>query len=206
MARDESVTFRLNENIKRLLQELARLEGRTLSNYVEHVLEKHIDDITPAKKQAVMAVLLARAKQPDSNEGQPATFSSLMRQSDFSEVAKHIDELDRHRRAVAEALPEIPAEEFWHSLEKQAAGASKSAREEALEEAYKSYAQHLAQHLSREEASDGAYKSYVQHLAQLAREELRKRELKVSDDQRTSAQPARKKKAKLSLYGAPRRA
>jgi predicted transcriptional regulator len=101
--RDDSVTFRLDENIKRFLQELARQEGRTLSNYLEHVLEQHIDDLAPAKKQAVLEALV-RSPEPDSGEGQPVTFSTRMKQASIGELLTDLEQAQQQERDPSSTL------------------------------------------------------------------------------------------------------
>jgi hypothetical protein len=86
MTRDNSVTFRLNETIKAFLQVLARQERRTLSSYIEFILEKHIDDLAPERKKSVLEALV-HSPEPDPGEGQQATFSSLMKQAGLDDVA-----------------------------------------------------------------------------------------------------------------------
>jgi hypothetical protein len=86
MTRDNSVTFRLNQTIKAFLQELARQERRTLSSYIEYVLDKHIDDLAPERKKSVLEALV-HSPEPDPGEGQQATFSSLMKQAGLDDVA-----------------------------------------------------------------------------------------------------------------------
>ena len=54
MVREGSVTFRLGGNIKSALQELARQENRTLSNYIERVLADHIKNLPVERRQSVL--------------------------------------------------------------------------------------------------------------------------------------------------------
>jgi predicted DNA-binding protein len=44
MVKDTSVTLRMSEELKQALQELAVEDRRTLSSYIEVVLERHVED------------------------------------------------------------------------------------------------------------------------------------------------------------------
>ena len=44
MPKDTTVTLRMSNDLKRALQELAVEDRRTLSSYIEIVLEKHADE------------------------------------------------------------------------------------------------------------------------------------------------------------------
>lgn len=46
MAKTERLYIRIDEDLKKKLQERAKNEHRTLSNYVESILIKEIEDVT----------------------------------------------------------------------------------------------------------------------------------------------------------------
>ena len=49
MARDTSVTLRMSAELKKALQEYAENDRRTLSSYIEVVLERHVDALLQAE-------------------------------------------------------------------------------------------------------------------------------------------------------------
>jgi hypothetical protein len=91
LRRDGTITFRLDENVKAFLRELARQEGKGLSSYIENVLEKHIDDLAPAKKQQVLEALVRRSPESEPDEGQP-TFSTLMKQAKLGDLLSDLEQ------------------------------------------------------------------------------------------------------------------
>jgi predicted DNA-binding protein len=44
MTKDSSVTLRMSEELKKALQELALEDRRTLSSYIEVLLERHVNE------------------------------------------------------------------------------------------------------------------------------------------------------------------
>jgi hypothetical protein len=62
MAKDASVTLRLSEELKRALQELALDDRRTLSSYIEVLLEKHVDEKLAGSKSHSDRVTVYRAQ------------------------------------------------------------------------------------------------------------------------------------------------
>jgi predicted DNA-binding protein len=97
LRRDGSITFRLDENVKAFLRELARQEGKGLSSYIENVLEKHIDDLAPAKKQQVLEALVRRSPEPETDEGQP-TFSSLVKKAKLGDLLSDLEQAQQRER------------------------------------------------------------------------------------------------------------
>lgn len=49
MRRDVSVTLRMSDELKTALQEFAEADRRTLSNYIEMVLENHVSALLDAQ-------------------------------------------------------------------------------------------------------------------------------------------------------------
>jgi hypothetical protein len=63
--RESSVTFRLDENTKQILQRLAQQEGRTLSNYIERIIAAHLTHLIKT------ADLEAHRSMRGSSRGEP---------------------------------------------------------------------------------------------------------------------------------------
>lgn len=62
MTRADSVTFRLSDHIKKVLQELARQENRTLSNYIEQSLALHINSLPTETRRLASQALVERGE------------------------------------------------------------------------------------------------------------------------------------------------
>jgi predicted DNA-binding protein len=60
MAKDSSITLRMSEQLKEALQQLAARDRRTLSSYIEVLLEKHVEQVLwnqhPVQASAIMTV------------------------------------------------------------------------------------------------------------------------------------------------------
>jgi predicted transcriptional regulator len=52
MKKDASVNVRLTSDLRAKLQDLADADGRTLSNYIERVLNSHAEEKLPSEKPA----------------------------------------------------------------------------------------------------------------------------------------------------------
>jgi predicted HicB family RNase H-like nuclease len=49
--RDAPLGLRIRPSLKAKLERLAEAEGRSLANYVERLLEAHVDDVAPRSKK-----------------------------------------------------------------------------------------------------------------------------------------------------------
>jgi predicted DNA-binding protein len=50
MVKTDPVSVRMDPAVKEALERLAKQEGRSLSNYIAHILQQHVESLTKAKK------------------------------------------------------------------------------------------------------------------------------------------------------------
>jgi predicted transcriptional regulator len=50
MKKTAPISFRISADLKASLEKLAKQDSRSLSNYIELALQKHVDTVMPSKK------------------------------------------------------------------------------------------------------------------------------------------------------------
>jgi hypothetical protein len=82
------IGIRLNSTLKSLLQSMAEREGRTLSNYIERLLERHIVDTQQSGPGGILSALLK--SQTDEGERVKYIDAMLEKHLDPKDVADHL--------------------------------------------------------------------------------------------------------------------